>query len=163
MGVSVEAPGGWEVSIDAGAHRPSRTETNGRSDLGRARVRAPVGMGDAKARIHAANFALPAQRGDFGSGAVDRMGAGDVLVCILEEDPAVAGTALYANDGVPRFTAADFDPNRMQRPTRGQSGAQAFFRVGSRAFVAYVVMGDHQRRAGLVGQVNRVMASIRLD
>ena len=37
--------------------------------------------------MHAANFALPSRRGDFGSGAVELMGPSDVLVVLFEHDP----------------------------------------------------------------------------
>ena len=78
---------------------------------------------------HLANFPLPADRGDYGSGAVERMGPGHVLVCLLEFDSEAADTALFAHDGVPTFAPSSFAPNAMQRTIQGMSGAQAFFRA----------------------------------
>lgn len=141
--VSVKVPSGWEVEIDSGAS--GNVEAN--QHLG-------------SPRIHIANFALPPNRGDFGSGAVERMGAGDVLLCLLEEDPTVIDQALYRNKGLPQFTANDFAPEAMQRPIRGQSGAQKFFQMNGRAFVAYVVMGSHLYRGGLIEPLNTVLGSL---
>lgn len=148
IGLAVDPPPGWEVAIDTGAGRPDWVGGSG--------VLATVMM----PRMHVANFALPAQRGDFGSGAVDGMTSGDVFICVLEEESAMASTRLYLSSTVPRFTVDDFDPNRMQRPRKGQSGAQAFFHIGDRAFVIYVALGDHLRRAEVIEQVNRVLSSL---
>ena len=46
--------------------------------------------------LHAANFPLPAERGDYGSGAVDRMRGDDVLVVLIEFGTDSAGTALFS-------------------------------------------------------------------
>ena len=37
--------------------------------------------------VHLANFALPAERGDFGSGAVELMSTGALLVILFEHGP----------------------------------------------------------------------------
>jgi len=46
--------------------------------------------------LHAANFALPPGLGDYAVGAAEQMGAGDVLVVLLEFDPDSAGQGLFA-------------------------------------------------------------------
>src|SRR3954470_16836121 len=59
--------------------------------------------------VHISNFALPEERGDFGSGAVELMGERDVFVVLFEHDPESAKTALFETSGMPRaLTAADF-------------------------------------------------------
>ena len=55
-GIAIDLPRGWEAEIDGGA---------GHADEDAIRVSTP--------RVHMANFPLPAVRGDFGSGAVERM------------------------------------------------------------------------------------------
>lgn len=152
IGVSVDVPNGWEAEIDTGAGAPSVV---GGGNGGLLTVIMP--------RLHAANFALPLGRGDFGSGAVERMGRGHVLVCVLEEDGAMASTKLYEREGVPRLTVDDFDPQQMQRPLAGQSGAQAFFRIGDRAFVLYIALGDHAGRALILDQINEVLSTLRFS
>lgn len=160
VGLSVEVPDGWEAEIDTGVGEQS----------------AGVAMG-MMPRLHMANFALPEVRGDFGSGATERMRRGEIFLCLLEEDPAMAETRLYASDTVPRFVAEDFNPHQMQRPIAGHSGAQAFFHIRTgtgagtaaettkpvRAFVVYVVVGDHLGRATVLEQINNVVASLRFD
>lgn len=145
-GVTIDLPPGWEAEIDAGA---------GASEVG--------GEVPTTPRVHIANFAMPSPRGDFGSGAVERMIGGDVLICLLEESRRAAGTAVYAHRGMPTLFTADFSPDRMQRPRKGQSGTQVFFTVGRRAFVLYVVLGSHASRASRVGDVNDMLRRITID
>ena len=129
-----------------------------------ARAVAPAGNeGTVHPVAHLANFPLPPDRGDYGSGAVERMRAGDVLVCLLEFDPEAGATALFAHEGVPRFRAGSFAPNAMQRTIQGMSGAQAFFREAGRAFCAYAVLGSHRDRAALVPLVNALLEGVRIE
>ncbi len=111
--------------------------------------------------VHLANFGLPADRGDFGSGAVELMGDGDVFVVLFEHEPEASAAALFRAAGLPRtLTARDFDPTTLRRGIAGQSGHQAFFHEPGRAFCLYVVLGSHARRARLVPEVNRVLATV---
>ena len=136
-GLAVDTPPGWDARI----YRRPQTEHG--------EVNHPV--------LHAANFPLPAERGDFGSGAVDRMRGDDVLVVLIEYGEDSAGTALFADQGMPHPRAADFDPRMLQRTLPGQSGAQWFFTNGNRAFCLYVVLGAHARRARLVPRVHELI------
>jgi hypothetical protein len=58
--------------------------------------------------------------------------------------------------------ADDFSPNAMQRPLKGQSGAQVFFHAEDRAFVLYVVLGSHASRASRVDAINDVLGGITI-
>lgn len=136
-GLSVDTPAGWDARI----YRRPQSEAG--------EVPHPV--------VHAANFALPTVRGDYGSGAVDLMRAHHVLVALLEFDPSSAQTALFARRGLPRPRAEDFHSWQLQRVLRGQSGAQWFFNTGDRAFCLYVVLGSHARRARLIPQVHDLL------
>lgn len=144
-GITLDLPSGWEAEIDGGAGE---------------------GTDDAESvltpRVHIANFPMPPVRGDFGSGAVEQMIGGDVLVCLLEESTAAVGSRLHSRRGVPRLTTDDFSPNAMQRPLQGQSGAQVFFTERDRAFVLYVVLGSHASRASRVDAINTVLAGITI-
>jgi hypothetical protein len=144
-GITIELPPGWEAEIDRGA---------GEAPEGAEWVRTP--------RAHIANFALPPVRGDFGSGAVERMIDGDALICLLEESSGAAGSRLHGRSGLPRVVASAFSPDAMQRPLKGQSGTQQFFHVGDRAFVLYVVLGSHASRSSVVPEVNAVLDGIDL-
>ncbi len=139
-GVSVDLPPGWEGEVDGG------------SGLDRSGLRTP--------RIHLANFPLPTDRGDFGSNAVERMQRGDSLVCILEEAADASASVLHDRQGIPTLAVADFGAQAMQRPRSGQAGAQAFFHVGERAFVLYVVIAEQVRRSEQVAEINCVLAGV---
>jgi len=145
-GIEVDLPAGWEIAVDGGA-----------DEMGEAsqQVMTP--------RVHIGNFSLPARRGDFGSGAVERMTAGNVMICLLEESAEAIGSELYNNPELPVLSVDDFAPEGMQRPIRGQSGAQAFFHQNGRAFAAYVVMGSHLHRGVLIDSVNAVLGSIVIE
>jgi len=113
--------------------------------------------------VHLANFGLPEERGDFGSGAVELMGDHDVFVVLFEYDPESATTALFAPQGIPRaLTASAFDPAFLRRGIQGQTGFQTFFHEGGRAFSLYVVLGSAARRNALVKLVNAVLPTVRI-
>jgi hypothetical protein len=152
-GVSIDLPPGWEGQArTAGASRQSaRTASAGSTT---AQVEPVV--------LHAATFALPAERGDYGSGAVEVMGGSDVLVCLLEHEAEAAGTALFQREGIPRITAAMFSPQTMQRTIAGMSGTQHFFQVAGRPFCLYVVVGSHRTRGPLVRAAAEVVRTIEI-
>lgn len=145
--VVVDPPAGWEAEIyrrEEGGFSTLTGETTG-------------------AVVHIANFPLPAQRGDFGSGAVEIMRTDDVLMVLFEYGRDSVGTPLFSANGLPVVRAEDFDPNKMQRPLPGQSGAQYFFSAAGRAFCLYVALGSHARRADLVSLVNAVLATVTIS
>jgi hypothetical protein len=114
--------------------------------------------------LHAANFPLPVERGDFGSGAVDVMLADDVFVAIVEYHPEAARTPLFQEEGLPVPVSADwFSPTGLQRPLPGQGGAQRFFSVHGRAFSLYMVLGSFAVRGRLVAKVNKLLAAVDVD
>ncbi|WP_432496873.1 hypothetical protein [Kineococcus gypseus] len=144
-GIGVDAPAGWEVRI---------TRRSGEEHAPGARVR-PV--------LHAATVPLPRERGDFGGGVTALLSSEDLFVSLFEHDPAACSTALFADRGLPRPSAADFDPAQLQRTIAGQSGAQWFFQVGGRAFCLYVVLGSHARRVELLPRLRQVLATLVLE
>ncbi len=152
-GVNVSLPAGWEGEI---FNRAPTIE--GRS------LRGPADEGEvARNVVHLANFALPPNRGDFGSGAVELMNSGAVLVVLFEHGPESVDTPLFARSGVPTLDPSEFDPQQMQRTLSGQSGRQIFFNTAGRAFCLYVVLGSHRQRQVLVPLVNEVLASLVIE
>jgi hypothetical protein len=142
-GVAVSLPPGWEAIIYC---RPA------------------TGAGATFPILHAATFALPVQRGDFGSGAVDLMGPADAMVVLLEHDPASAGTALFGRAGPPRALSPDvFSPACLQRGIPGQAGVQSFFNTSGRAFCLYAVLGSFAMRYLVVPSVNALLGGIQID
>ena len=152
-GLSISLPKGWEGEIF------NRAPTVGDRSLG-----GPSGETEvARNVVHLANFALPRERGDFGSGAVELMSTGAVLVVLFEHGPESADTPLFARSGIPQLSPDEFHPQQMQRTLSGQSGRQIFFNVAGRAFCLYVVLGGHRRREVLVPLVNDVLASLNVE
>lgn len=158
-GIAVELPSGWEGEIDrrpdGGSQEAMAAGSDGHT--------AGAGVEDEHPITHLANFSLPGGRGDFGSGAVERMGPEDVLVCLIEYGTDEADSPLFAAEGVPTLTVAQFEPSQMQRTIAGMSGSQAFFTAGGRAFCLYAVIGSHARRRALVPQVNELLATLSID
>ena len=113
--------------------------------------------------LHLANFPLPPGRGDFGTGAVDVMGAGHAFVALLEYDAAEAGSPLFAARGIPRPVLSDFAPNALQRPLLGQLGCQRFFTERGHAFCLYVVLGSRGHGARLIGEVHAVLDNLTVE
>ncbi len=113
--------------------------------------------------LHAANFPLPANRGDFGSGAVEVMGPTHLFVSLLEYGDASVSTPLFAKYGMPkRLSPQDFRPDQLQRPIPGQLGVQRFFTDSGRAFCLYAVLGSYAARLMLIGRLNAALAGITL-
>ena len=113
--------------------------------------------------LHAATVPLPADRGDFGSGAVDLLGTDDAFVALVGYDPEAADTPLFRRQGLPRpLPAAAFSPRKLQRAIRGQAGAQFFFTEGGRAWCLYVVLGSDANRAALLGRVRPLLDGLRV-
>jgi hypothetical protein len=113
--------------------------------------------------LHAATFALPAERADYGDGAVERMGPGDVFVALVEFAPSALGTALFAAQGwPPPLTGADFSRSSVQRPLVGHAGVQRWFSEGGRPWCLYVVIGSWDNRAVLAGRANALLAGLEI-
>lgn len=170
-GIALRMPRGFEGHIFRRAEAPPEA-------AGRARVAAPpTGTLAAPALpslpsvppaptypvLHAGNFPLPSGMGDFGSGAVEVMTTGDVLVVLFEYDAASVGTPLFAVGGIPTLRPTDFRPDTLQRPINGQVGVQRFFSEAGRAFCLYVVLGGEADRAHLVALVNQALRDLVID
>ena len=132
-GLSFDVPAGWDGRI----------------------YQRPAGPGETTHPIlHAANFGLPAQRGDYGGGAVEIMGSGDVFLALLEFHPDSIGSSLFASARPEVLDPGGFSPTSLQRALPGQAGQQAFFSSAGRAFGLYVVLGSWTGRSRLVPMVN---------
>jgi hypothetical protein len=112
FGLAADLPNGWDGEI---YRRDSGVLGFGPAAVGPGEVVMPI--------VHLANFALPAERGDYGGGAVDAMGRGGIFVSLLEHPPEEGATALFAGKGIPwPLRASDFDTKQKQRPLGGQAG-----------------------------------------
>ena len=145
-GIRLGLPRGWEGEVDHGGFQPVADGS----------IRPTV--------VHLANFPLPPGRGDYGSGAVETMQAGDVLVVLYEFDQSSAGSALFGLRGVPRTVTADeFDPAALQWGRPGMSGLQRFFTERGRAFCLYIVLGSHLDRRDVLPDIEAVLAGVDIS
>jgi hypothetical protein len=113
---------------------------------------------------HFATFALPAEVGDFGGGAVNLMGSSDIFASLFEYGPESIGRRLFARQGMPRTLATtDFRPTVLRRGLGGQSGTQWFFTEAGRPFTLYAVLGSHALRNTLVPRVNQLIAGLAVS
>jgi hypothetical protein len=143
-GVGVDVPRGWDVRV---YRRPALAD----------------GVSTTHSVMHAANFALPSERGDYGSGAVELMRGGHVFVSLVEFHPDAAKTALFKKRGIPKLTPTSFSPRKLQRTIAGQGGSQFFFNHKGRAFCLFVVLGDYGNRVRLVKLANELVARLDID
>ena len=149
-GVSIDVPDGWEAELST---QPDPSVL----DPSQAPSPAPLVV------LHVANFSLPAERGDYGSGAVETMDRGGIFAALIEFDGASAASKLFAHEGFPtRLEPADFAPDQLHLSLPGQAGLQQFFHAGSRAFCLYAVIGSYSRRNLLVPELNRVLSGLRI-
>lgn len=152
-GLKVSVPAGWDGSIRRAAGDPNDTDID---DVGVLGTTNPV--------LHVASYPLPAVRGDYGGGAVERMRPSDIFIALVEFDPEAGATPLFAAVGLRRqLRTSDFSRSTMHRPIVGASGHQQFFHTGGRAFALYVALGAHRLRARSVPRVSRVLSTLVID
>jgi hypothetical protein len=139
-GVLALAPPGWDVRI--GRRPADAAETT-------------------HAVLHAATFALPPDRADYGDGAVELMGPADVFVALVEFAPSALGTALFAQRGWPPSLAGrDFSRTSLQHSVAGQAGVQRWFTEGGRPWCLYVVIGSWAERKALAVRANELLRGL---
>lgn len=154
QGITVDLPPGWEGRIMV---RQPQT-------VPRAQQQAPGSppppgppADQPNPVVHLGNFALPADRGDFGSGAVDLMGFGNLLVVLFEYGAESVGTPLFANPRPRNLQPGQFHRDTLQRAIPGQAGFQQFFTESGRAFCLYVVLGAQRNARHLAGLANHTL------
>lgn len=112
---------------------------------------------------HFATFALPAEVGDFGGGAVNLLRSSDIFAVLFEYGPESAGRRLFSRQGMPRsLRTTDFRPDTLRRGLPGQSGTQWFFTEAGRPFTFYVVLGSHLLRGTSVPRVNELLGRLSI-
>lgn len=111
--------------------------------------------------VHAATVPLPRERGDYGSGALTRLGPDDVFLSLMEHGPGSVGTPLFSERGVPTLRPSEFATNAMQQVLPGMSAGQWFFTAGGSTWCVYAVLGSHARRQVSARRANAMLHSMR--
>jgi hypothetical protein len=164
-GITTTLPDGWEGRIMKRADPvPGQSASPSPAFLSAATAAGSPSADQTFPVMHLANFAIPDDRGDFGSGAVELMGPSNLFITLFEYGPEQIGQALFSTQGLPRqLSAHDFSPSALQRTITGQSGCQRFFTEAGRPFCLFVALGSHDNRAALVTQANTALATIVVD
>jgi len=114
--------------------------------------------------VHAGSFALPPDDADFGSGAIVAMGPTDAFAALLEYDPLLAATGIFAPPGLPLpLRAADTKPRTLQRLIRGRTAVQRFFTQSGRAFCLYAVFPHNAWLQRTIGEANRILQTVTIE
>lgn len=144
-GLSVTVPPAWEARI-------SRSTSD-------------IESGQTLPVAHVATIPLPAQRGDYGSNVVERLGPDDIFVSLIEFGNEAVGTELFPRvDIMPEtIEPSEFQPQQLQRILPGQAGKQVFFTYRDRAFCLYVVFGSFARRSSLSSRLSGLLRQMTID
>ncbi|MGZ4202945.1 MAG: hypothetical protein ACXVRH_12895 [Thermoleophilaceae bacterium] len=120
------------------------------------------------ATLHAANFALPLNDGEFGDRSTGAMPDGGSFLALTEYRPdphLTPGTGLFAAKRLPLpLDPSSFARERLAHARPGQLGAQHFFTVRARPFCLYVVIaGGRPTRRRQLAELTHVLGSVRIE
>ena len=137
-GIEVDLPAGWEGVI----------------------YRRPEGY----PVLHAGDFGLPPNDGDFGIHAVRAMGPRGAFAVLVEYNPVLAGQGLFSRTDTPWPLRPDApEPRAMQRLLPQRAGVQRFFTAMGRAFCLYLVVGTAAGTTGPVKRANAVLGTVLIE
>ena len=119
------------------------------------------------ATLHAGNFQLPLEDGEFGDRSTAQMPAAGAFLALAEY---VAGAGLEPGKGLfaSRRTPHTLDPTAFRttglaHPRPGQAGMQHFFTTAGRPFCLYVVLsGPRGERRRQLAALSAVLRSLRI-
>jgi hypothetical protein len=119
------------------------------------------------ATLHAANFALDLEDGEFGDRSTASMHPGSSFIALTEYRPGAGlepGTGLFAPKRIPwPLDPAGLARTRLAHPRPGQVGMQHFFTSAGRPFCLYVVLaGSRTHRRRQLATVDHVLKSLQI-
>jgi hypothetical protein len=123
---------------------------------------------DRVATLHAGDFQLPLEDGEFGDRATSTMPAPASFVALTEYEPGSGlepGVGLFAPRGfkLPLDPPA-FSPRGLAHPRPGQAGMQHFFTGSGRPFCLYVVVaGPRAQRRRQLLTLDHVLGSLHIS
>lgn len=120
------------------------------------------------ATLHAGNFPLALNDGEFGDRSTRAMHPGGSFVALAEYRPGDGlqpGVGLFAPSRIPRpLDPTAFSVRGLAHPRPGQVGTQHFFTAAGRPLCLYVVLaGGRVGRRRQLAVVDHVLASVRID
>jgi hypothetical protein len=120
------------------------------------------------ATLHAGDFQLPLDDGEFGDQSTAVMPAGATFLALTEYLPGAGlepGEGLFASRRVPKtLDPTAFSPRGLAHPRPGQAGTQHFFTTAARPFCLYVVVsGPRSERRRQLAALGAVLRSLRIQ
>jgi hypothetical protein len=120
------------------------------------------------ATLHAGDFQLPFDDGEFGDLSTGLMPAGASFIALTEYLPGAGlepGQGLFASPRVPiTLDPTAFRHTGLAHPRPGQAGAQHFFTAAGRPFCLYVVLaGPRSERRRQLAALSAVLRSLRIQ
>ena len=120
------------------------------------------------ATLHAGNFPIALEDGEFGDRSTAGMRPGAAFVALVEYVPGGdlrPGTGLFSSSGLPRrLDPVAFRPTTLAHPRPDQAGFQHFFTLHERPFSLYVVLaGERFRRRAQLAAVDHVLGRLKID
>jgi hypothetical protein len=117
--------------------------------------------------LHAGDFQLPFDDGEFGDRSTALMPAGGSFLALTEYLPGAGlepGRGLFASRRVPRaLDPTAFSSSGMAHPRPGQAGTQHFFTTAGRPFCLYVVVsGPRSERRRQLAALSAVLRSLQI-
>jgi hypothetical protein len=119
------------------------------------------------ATLHAGDFRLPLEDGEFGDRSTALMPAGASFLALTEYLPGAglrAGEGLFAPRRIPRaLDPTAFSPAGLAHPRPGQLGTQHFFTAAGRPLCLYVVVsGPRTARRQKLAAISGVLRSLHV-
>jgi hypothetical protein len=120
------------------------------------------------ATLHAGDFQLPLEDGEFGDRSTALMPAGASFLALTEYLPGAGlepGQGLFAPHRIPiSLDPTSFSATGLAHPRAGQTGTQRFFTAGGRPFCLYVVLsGPRAERRHQLALIGHVLRSLRVQ
>lgn len=119
------------------------------------------------ATIHAGNFQLPLDDGEFGDRSTSVMPTGASFLVLTEYQPGAGlepGQGLFSSHRIPiTLDPTSFSPRGLAHPRPGQAGKQHFFTAAGRPFCLYVVVsGPRSERRRQLAMIGHMLRSLRV-
>ncbi|HTP20519.1 MAG TPA: hypothetical protein VMJ65_12995 [Solirubrobacteraceae bacterium] len=120
------------------------------------------------ATLHAGDFDLPLDDGEFGDQSTAVMPSGATFLALTEYRAGGGlepGKGLFAPRRIPTtLDPTSFSPRTMAHPRPGRVGAQQFFTAATRPFCLYVVVsGVRTERRRQLATLGVVLGSLRIS
>ncbi len=119
------------------------------------------------ATLHAGNFTLAVDDGEFGGRSTAVMKPGAAFIALTEYvrgEGLEPERGLFSSRRIPLpLDPARFSASSLAHPRHGHVGMQHFFSTSGRPFCLYVVLdGDRAQRRPLLPLVDRLLGSLRI-